>query len=99
MSEMEHTPGPWICDEAGIVRHQNASGYWEAVVHATAWIEDAWDRDPLALANGRMFAAAPDLYEALSAMLELGCSPTAVTDHPVVKEARAALSKAKAPTE
>lgn len=59
-----HTPGPLTVDDRGIICHRNPHGYQQPVKLAGAWVDDAWIDDAEAMANARLYAAAPDLLEA-----------------------------------
>ncbi len=87
---MSHTPGPWRYDSGKI---WTPRGWWVASVY-----EDM--EEDIKGANGRLLAAAPDLLEALEAMLSYtaelnplqGCDGR---DHPAVNQASAAIAKAR----
>jgi hypothetical protein len=89
---MRHTPGPWQTDQA-----EHDAPYQDIRIHAgkgsicCVWIDDAplHDYNAEQRANARLIAAAPELLEALKAMLENGQDYTATRD-----KARAAIAKA-----
>ena len=56
----QYTPGPWTYEA-------EETGFAGAIVATTGWICD-FDTDP-SLANARLIAAAPDLLEALQAVI------------------------------
>ena len=88
----QHTPGPWLTDRNNVHTGQIA------IVHhciGNDWIEiwsDKWAETGMCEseqeANARLIAAAPDLLEALEAMLTVG-QPEGLTE-----KARAAIAKA-----
>lgn len=64
----KHTPGPWGTDDYGVsTRLVVIDRQGNAVPIANGSIEGAWDDDPEARANAILFAAAPELLEALQA--------------------------------
>jgi hypothetical protein len=101
---MSHTPGPWVVE-------QDSGNEGEAEVISSAnrticWTADTWDGKGEALittedrANGRVIAAAPDLLEALSDILELYDNGQIVIEgddgnDPVIANARKAIGKVK----
>jgi len=89
-----HTPGPWISVGARIE-------------HADDGVMDIADFDPCCMgmgqdgrghaeirANARLCAAAPDLLDALSVLVELVSFQICGDDHPAIINARAAIAKA-----
>ena len=83
----KHTPGPWFSqyDDNGFYEIGS-----EAVSLRLAFTFGEGDTDE---ANARLMAAAPDLLEALNAMVEYTSSQE--YDHAAVKQACAAIAKAK----
>jgi hypothetical protein len=78
-----HTPGPWAATERGAI--------FSDAGHVGATFAKNWDRpSPTEIANGRLIAAAPELYEALRAVVRVADRATVEFD-----AARAALSKAE----
>lgn len=59
MADLKHTPGPWKVDEDDDV--VSATGLWVAFAYG--------DSEEEAKHNARLIAAAPDLLEALRALL------------------------------
>ena len=99
MTEAEHTPGPWKAREFGI----HAPSKWTiAFIETDSHITLDGDFDePLALANARFIAAAPDMEKALEMYIQAEDS-----EIPSVEQfawagdaARAALAKAKGETD
>jgi hypothetical protein len=108
-SSMRPTPGPWDCDSTTVmyatpdaadeltmieIRANVTGDGWDTV----AFIEAIW---PGAYANARLIAAAPDLREAISPLIQLvhrllprhaQCDST-LDNLPEVIQARAALAK------
>jgi len=89
-----HTPGPWISVGARIE-------------HADDGVIDIADFDPCRMgmgqdgrghaeirANARLCAAAPDLLDALSVLVELVSFQICGDDHPAIINARDAIAKA-----
>ena len=99
MSITKHTPGPWASDDSGRV-YAIGGGY---VPLRTPFREDAFTEGPnrsdhpeeTLLANARLIAAAPELLEALKAILD----PITNTDEALYTHsremARAAIAKAE----
>ncbi len=82
----KHTPGPWL-----------AQGRYIGVKGHMSYIGECgdqngnWTNEPMAVANARLIAAAPDLLEACKALL-------AITDSfnlhgPATGDARAAIAE------
>lgn len=75
MSEFKGTPGPWVAEGDGCVRHSIPCGFNtfnQSIKLGSGWIEGAYtdgDADEETLANARLIAAAPDLLEALEKTL------------------------------
>lgn len=92
MSDTKFTPGPWeVGDCDGATIWANAGTFAFAIGFATS---DANGDREMALANARLIAAAPELYEALWDLVE-GPFPTSDADvERVHAKARAALIKA-----
>lgn len=96
----KHTPGPWFEDEAGICAES-----WGVVAQAN-YPESYWDRGGSEMtkaeesehaANSRLIAAAPDLLEALSALLA-EVEDANNEDHDVIIAANAAIARATRPS-
>lgn len=97
-AETKHTPGPWLAEvsAAKVAWIQGSNGEWAALA--------CGETDASAAANARLIAAAPDMLEALTALVErdarvdggtlllpIGNHGTAVA---VLNRARAAIAKA-----
>jgi hypothetical protein len=68
MSKTKWTAGPWCVDIDGIVCAGN-----EPIKIASAWREEAWcgeDGDEESIANGCLFAAAPELYDVVALLIK-----------------------------
>jgi hypothetical protein len=61
----EHTPGPWFVFSARSIRSRNPQHKGVEVAHTTG----GWN-DKRRLANARLIAAAPDMFEALEGFVE-----------------------------
>ena len=93
----KHTPGPW-----GIERHYDPGYKFISAKKHTALAQVVWcmedeDRSPECEANAHLIAAAPELLEALEALVldeSKEYIPTRLWD-----AARAAIAKAKGQTE
>lgn len=102
MSEnVKHTPGPWHVKRAAVLTD---GGYDYAICSAdTEVIAEAFARTsatnwPPAEANARLIAAAPEMYEALKALLgHLESWKVIETADGDIAKARAALQKAGRP--
>ena len=57
MDDVKHTPGPWV--ESGET----------VLVRGVSWLGFANYENPTASANGRLIKAAPDMLEALKAVM------------------------------
>lgn len=84
MSEMKHTPGPWRTNGCYI-----SSNYGE-VGHAY-WVSSM--PDGMSEANARLIAAAPELLEALQAIID-GPGLDCVPDNDVQALISSAIAKA-----
>jgi len=90
----KHTPGPWV-----------AQGRYIGVKGHMSYIGECgdqngnWTNEPMAVANARLIAAAPDLLEALKSLIDMDI---AYKRGPVVEDAvtkaRAAIAKAQGET-
>ena len=69
-NENKHTPGPWIYDRQ--VKGHNYVNVWEksGIGHVAA-VSTGLTPDASAVSNARLIAAAPELLEALLAMMEI----------------------------
>lgn len=115
MSKIAWTPGPWypphLCDDTttcncrSIIDGGYAGGIASVHVHNGIALvsEGGNDAPPLneAKANGRLIAAAPELYEALAALLggddklQVGIGGNPIYVEAFLAKARAALAKAR----
>lgn len=93
----KHTPGPWVALKAEQAVHEQdyyiasergVVGYWKG---GKSWHDD--DKWVLTEADARLIAAAPELLEALQAVIDYGSMTGADW---VVEQARAAIAKATA---
>ena len=93
MSEIKHTPGPWA--ETYLPQHRMrifAAGGQTTICDVALWTADYDEQQ----ANARLIAAAPDLLEALKALLPEGWGKDDTMDHmPGVRLARLAIAKAE----
>lgn len=93
---MKHTPGPWVVDGARIYggRDGDKTG---PLIATTAYLREAGTE----IGNAHLIAAAPDLLAALEvahhilAGFATGNLNTINYDHPALKNARAAIARAK----
>lgn len=91
----KHTPGPWLTDRNNVhtgqiaTVHHCAGNDW-VEIWSDKWIEHGLG-EAVQEANARLIAAAPELLEALDALLNALPSATA---HPAIKMARAVMAKA-----
>ena len=98
MAETKWTKGPWVLDDTGCIGSKRPTRYIKCT---SPWIEGAFKDDAEMLANQRLMAAAPELYEALEAAeghLADDLNNTAlhpVGDCPVLWKVRAALAKVR----
>ena len=93
MSETKHTPGPWEVDLSGtVIARVMKGGFMVAKIRKLA---HAWHEQ---VANAHLIAAAPELLEALQAIIadveqdesDFGYA----ADAPLIVAARAAIAKA-----
>lgn len=82
MKEFKHTPGKWRVNGKYIDSNQS-----DGMIQEVAWLGDVGYGDRMA--NARLIAAAPDLLEALQAVVRVADRQTDEFDM-----ARAAISKA-----
>jgi len=111
MAEAKHTPGPWICDLGNVAQSIRApdGGRVATLNHLVGAYGFKGRRNQVeVVANARLLAAAPDLLEALTLMLEAnpafrmkpigspGSGMRASQDQQIFAEdtARAAIAKA-----
>ena len=69
----KHTPGPWVCDEAGLVNGRDSRARFAGspsidIFDASEWPAELHDE---ALANARLIAEAPAMVEALATILNV----------------------------
>lgn len=88
----KHTPGPWWVDDNGCV----AAGHGDT--YETIAIMHDWQGDSEREANARLIAAAPELLEALRAVLdEIDENECGQSLSVRIGKARAAIAKATQP--
>jgi len=102
MSDTKWTPGPWVLEtvktSVGVCHKVGpfpAKREDDKPRHACLYADYPSDFNPAdqaLLANARLIAAAPDLYEALQACIDYGSMTGAEW---VVEKARASLAKAR----
>lgn len=97
MSETKFTPGPWAINSlTGPTEIAAVKPFRDIGVAYT----DGYGADATGVANARLMAAAPDLYEALTRLLASHGPGNAEAHQPgcqcAVHEAMAALAKARA---
>ena len=93
----EHTPGPWEIEDHYHFSYRWISGPEHSQLAQVVWCMEDEDRSPECEANAHLIAAAPDLLEALEALVldeSKEYIPTRLWD-----AARAAIAKAKGQTE
>lgn len=99
MSEAQFTPGPLVVDRYDNVEGENGEHYSirEANEDSGFILARVWDCGPNPAADAVLFAAAPDLYEALAEAVRLYSARGLVADDPAcgpwISAARAALSR------
>ncbi len=105
MTKAKHTPGPWVIgtSEGRVLSRWDGIGYWEI---ANATVTDfrgdsgeVYFAGGAQEANARLIAAAPDLLEALEAMVadwgKLASVVKPLGEESSLRKARAAIAKAK----
>ena len=66
MAETKWTKGPWVLDDTGCIAVDDGSKWPTKYIKCTSpWIEGVFKDDAEMLANQRLMAAAPELYERL----------------------------------
>lgn len=100
---MKHTPGPWFIKPVSnatvegnlnIIQTESPTGKGYHISYSTSW-DDNEDTKIEAKANANLIAAAPDLLEALQAMLSKAYKQNWNDQYPdEVSKAQAAISKA-----
>ncbi|CDY76148.1 hypothetical protein BGLT_05221 [Caballeronia glathei] len=94
MSE-KHTPGPWFVTGTGLSRYVEGK-VRPGVLQEVAWC-GATEVPEQMEANARLIAAAPELLEALQAMVDAHAIPSSICkERPVYEAALAAIRKATA---
>lgn len=94
MSEVKHTPGPWGISGGRLDIRANYHGArFIAAVYQPSTHELA-PMDSESLANANLISAAPELLEALEALIEIEAKH-GYTSWPEIIAARAAIAKAK----
>jgi hypothetical protein len=72
-TQAKHTPGPWAANDDGLVLGNLDNYEGEAPLVCTCGSADDFKMEPdLHLANARLIASAPELLEALRAMVARG---------------------------
>jgi hypothetical protein len=99
-SDLTHTPGPWVAEFTG-PHATTRDGMWEIAPVGPDGQPD-WDREVAATAdtneaNARLIAAAPELLEALKAMMDGAYGNPAFPDENALVEAQAAAAIAPRP--
>lgn len=94
MSDMTHTPGPWIANHPGDLVEviTAAEGDHRPVCHWTGF-DDCFRSYEEHVANATLIAAAPDLFDVCEAVLAFWKDENAVPTY--VQMARMAFLKAK----
>lgn len=88
MNEFKHTPGPWLCS-GKTVYALNDDGY----NRFSALVQDAHTHQDELEANAHLIAAAPELLEALLAIV--GDKGVQRVNSDLLNQALTAISKAK----
>lgn len=96
MDEMKHTPGPWTASGNGVHVYKNKVGLCVAVSYDP---HDMTSRSnpPVAQANARLIAAAPEMLEILQAVQEAAAATANYIgqDGQLIKKVMAVIAKAK----
>lgn len=99
MAEVKHTPGPWSAHKT-IEAHDGMPECWQIDAEHDAVCTTQFCYAPNTEANARLIAAAPDLFEAVWALVEHFERVDGDAEHKaVIAKACAALSKATAQQE
>ncbi|WP_186084851.1 hypothetical protein [Burkholderia gladioli] len=94
-SKQQWTPGPWSYDR-GVIPPDGPGRYSTVSADGDVVIAEINDLIPGGIANAKLIAAAPELVEALSELLEYGLKMSGRHHAPAFEKARAALAKAGA---
>jgi len=71
MTQFKGTPGPWEVEDNGHFYDINAGRATVGnVCSSISWFDNDEHRGPVAMANARLIAAAPELLEALTVTLD-----------------------------
>ncbi len=97
-NELGISPAPWVYDD-NREGHEGLCTVFDADGKVLMCFGDMEDCDWLAIADGRLVSAAPDLYETLLALchaVDSALTTNAVAIEAAVAAGRAALKKARA---
>ena len=102
MSKTEHTPGPWICvhdHDKHFIEPSDETPNGDYIAYCSGQGDFSPD---VAAANGDLIAAAPELLDALIALVaeieylaDSGVLPISAKNHKKISSAREAIKKAK----
>lgn len=96
MTQFKGTPGPWEVEDNGYFYDINAGRATVGnVCSSMSWFDNDEHRGPVAMANARLIAAAPELLEALQDALH---AYDKHGEYPEWDFARAAINKATGET-
>ena len=97
MNKIKHTPGPWKfehSEDIDLPNHVAISANTHTMLAQVVWKMENDEYSPQCEANARLIAAAPDLLEALEAIIDSGELPLCYSS-PLVIKANKAIAKAK----
>lgn len=92
-----HSPGPWVACDPG--DYSDYDGRSVVILNDDRKIAAAIGQDDVAVANARLMAAAPELAEALKAMLDVEGTESIDELRAAAARGRAALARARGGTQ
>ncbi|MEQ9830607.1 hypothetical protein [Pectobacterium versatile] len=99
----KHTAGPWfvngkesikVTGNMNVIQTHSSDGLGYHVAYASGWVDDKETAEE-ARCNANLIASAPDLLEALEAIIYEGGTLAYSSSHPVAIAAVAAIARAK----
>ncbi len=101
-TQAKHTPGPWAANDDGLVLGNLDNYEGEAPLVCTCGSADDFNMEPdLHLANARLIASAPEMLEALRAMvarapfIDQSVTEDGLANCEALMKARGAISQAE----
>lgn len=92
---MSHTPGPWVVGERKGCHTPIDSDSWFGLAKVVTRMGGSRKDEPTGVANARLIAAAPELLEALEALVACITETRGPNANDAVTAARTVIAKAK----